>query len=114
MNLPDFLAPVMYRNRPRRRWRKKEDQTERYLAALQNPDVQILGHPRGRTAQWPSNKDEANCDASNIGQEIERQLSICSIKLAAQTQLRSDQYFRQPVPSLRGRDRQTHWDRHDK
>ena len=28
--------------------RKKEDQTERYLAALQNPDIQILGHPRGR------------------------------------------------------------------
>lgn len=36
------------------------DQTERYLAALRNPDVQILGHPRGRvynhrlglTADW--------------------------------------------------------------
>jgi histidinol phosphatase-like PHP family hydrolase len=28
--------------------RKKEDQTERYVAALQNPDIQILGHPRGR------------------------------------------------------------------
>jgi histidinol phosphatase-like PHP family hydrolase len=28
--------------------RKKEDQTERYIAALRNPDVQILGHPRGR------------------------------------------------------------------
>ena len=27
---------------------KKEDQTERYLAALRNPDIQILGHPRGR------------------------------------------------------------------
>ena len=40
--------------------RKKEDQTERYLAALRNPDIQILGHPRGRiynfrlglTADW--------------------------------------------------------------
>jgi histidinol phosphatase-like PHP family hydrolase len=40
--------------------RKKEDQTERYLAALWNPDIQILGHPRGRiynyrlglTADW--------------------------------------------------------------
>lgn len=40
--------------------RKKEDQTERYLAALRNPTVQILGHPRGRiynfrlglTADW--------------------------------------------------------------
>src|SRR3954449_7196078 len=28
--------------------RKKEDQTERYLAALRNPHIQILGHPRGR------------------------------------------------------------------
>ncbi len=28
--------------------RRKEDQTERYVAALQNPDIQILGHPRGR------------------------------------------------------------------
>jgi histidinol phosphatase-like PHP family hydrolase len=28
--------------------RKKDDQTERYLAALRNPDIQILGHPRGR------------------------------------------------------------------
>jgi putative hydrolase len=28
--------------------RKKEDQTERYLAGLRNPDIQILGHPRGR------------------------------------------------------------------
>ena len=28
--------------------RTKEDQTERYLAALRNPSVDILGHPRGR------------------------------------------------------------------
>jgi DNA polymerase (family 10) len=28
--------------------RKKEDQTNRYIAALRNPDIQILGHPRGR------------------------------------------------------------------
>lgn len=28
--------------------RKKEDQTERYIAALHNPDIHILGHPRGR------------------------------------------------------------------
>jgi DNA polymerase (family 10) len=41
--------------------RKKEDQTERYVAALRNPCIQILGHPRGRiynyrlglTADWP-------------------------------------------------------------
>ena len=28
--------------------RKKEDQTARYVAALRNPEIQILGHPRGR------------------------------------------------------------------
>ena len=28
--------------------RKLEDQTERYLSALRNPTIQILGHPRGR------------------------------------------------------------------
>jgi histidinol phosphatase-like PHP family hydrolase len=40
--------------------RTKTDQTARYLAALHNPDIQILGHPRGRvynyrlglTADW--------------------------------------------------------------
>lgn len=41
--------------------RTELDQTDRYLAAVRNPDVQILGHPRGRiynyrlglTADWP-------------------------------------------------------------
>src|SRR6185312_7913736 len=41
--------------------RKKDDQTERYLAGLRNPSVHILGHPRGRiynfrlglSADWP-------------------------------------------------------------
>jgi len=28
--------------------RVKEDQTDRYLAALGNPDIHVLGHPRGR------------------------------------------------------------------
>jgi histidinol phosphatase-like PHP family hydrolase len=28
--------------------RRKEDQTERFFAALRNPAVHILGHPRGR------------------------------------------------------------------
>lgn len=41
--------------------RVKHDQTARYLAAVRNPDIQILGHPRGRiynyrlglSADWP-------------------------------------------------------------
>ena len=28
--------------------RRIDDQTERYLAALRNPHIQILAHPRGR------------------------------------------------------------------
>jgi histidinol phosphatase-like PHP family hydrolase len=28
--------------------RREEEQTERYLAALRNPSIHILGHPRGR------------------------------------------------------------------
>jgi histidinol phosphatase-like PHP family hydrolase len=41
--------------------RTKDDQTQRYLAALRNPEIQILGHPRSRIynyriglkADWP-------------------------------------------------------------
>lgn len=32
--------------------RKKEDQTERYLAGLRNPDIQILGHPQTRVYNY--------------------------------------------------------------
>ncbi|MDQ6911615.1 MAG: PHP domain-containing protein [Verrucomicrobiota bacterium] len=32
--------------------RSKEDQTERYLSALQNPCLHILGHPRGRVYNY--------------------------------------------------------------
>ena len=32
--------------------RKKDDQTDRYIAALRNPDIQILGHPRGRVYNY--------------------------------------------------------------
>jgi DNA polymerase (family 10) len=32
--------------------RRKEDQTERYLAAIRNPDVHIVGHPQTRVYNW--------------------------------------------------------------
>jgi len=32
--------------------RTKADQTDRYLAALRNPSVHILGHPRGRVYNY--------------------------------------------------------------
>lgn len=34
------------------RLRVKEDQTERYLAAIENPHLHILGHPRGRVYNY--------------------------------------------------------------
>jgi DNA polymerase (family 10) len=34
--------------------RRKEDQTDRYLAAIRNPHIQILGHPRGRIYNYRS------------------------------------------------------------
>src|SRR5947207_13380284 len=33
--------------------RTVEDQTDRYVAALRNPHIQILGHPRGRIYTFP-------------------------------------------------------------
>jgi histidinol phosphatase-like PHP family hydrolase len=55
--------------------RKTENQTERYLAALNNPDVQILGHPRGRiynhrqglTADWKT----VFAEAARLGKALE-------------------------------------------
>jgi|1185.fasta_scaffold00651_2 histidinol phosphatase-like PHP family hydrolase len=74
--------------------RKKEDQTERYLAALRNPTLHILGHPRGRiynfrlglTADWRRVFDlAAELDkAVEIDSYPDRQdLSADLIKLAA-------------------------------
>ena len=73
--------------------RKKEDQTTRYLAALRNPDIHILGHPRGRiynfrlglTADWEQVFDMA----ADLGKAVEidaypdrQDLSLDLVKLA--------------------------------
>jgi putative hydrolase len=55
--------------------RRKDDQTERYLAALRNPDIQILGHPRGRIynyraglrADW----ERVFCEAARLDKAVE-------------------------------------------
>ena len=55
--------------------RKTDDQTERYLSALRNPELHILGHPRGRvynyrlglTADW----SRVFAEAARLGKAVE-------------------------------------------
>jgi histidinol phosphatase-like PHP family hydrolase len=55
--------------------RKKEDQTDRYVAGLRNRHVHVLGHPRGRQwnfrlgliADWPV----VFAEAANLGKAVE-------------------------------------------
>jgi histidinol phosphatase-like PHP family hydrolase len=81
------------------RLRVKEDQTERYLAALRNPDVHILGHPRGRiynyriglTADWSRVFREAAAldKAVEIDSYPDRQdLNVGLLKIARETGVR--------------------------
>lgn len=75
--------------------RKKEDQTDRYLAAVRNPDIQVLGHPRGRqwnfrlglVAEWP----KVFAEAASLGKALEidahpnrQDLNIELLKLASE------------------------------
>jgi histidinol phosphatase-like PHP family hydrolase len=70
-----------------------DDQTDRYLAALRNPNIQILGHPRGRIynyrlglkADWP----RVFAEAARLGKALEidcypdrQDLSIDLLKIA--------------------------------
>jgi histidinol phosphatase-like PHP family hydrolase len=79
--------------------RTKEDQTERYLAALRNPDIHILGHPRGRIynyrlglkADWPRVFDEAATmdKAVEIDSYPDRQdLNLALLKVARKAGVR--------------------------
>jgi histidinol phosphatase-like PHP family hydrolase len=73
--------------------RKIEDQTDRYVAALRNPSIQILGHPRGRIynyrlglkADWP----RVFAEAARLGKALEidcypdrQDLNLSLLKLA--------------------------------
>jgi len=52
-----------------------EDQTDRYLAALRNPHIQILGHPRGRIYNFRIGLREdwsrVFAEASRLGKALE-------------------------------------------
>ena len=79
--------------------RKKEDQTDRYLAALRNPDIQILGHPRGRIynyrlglkADWP----RVFAEAARLDKAVEidsypdrQDLNVALLKIARKAGVR--------------------------
>jgi putative hydrolase len=79
--------------------RTKEDQTARYLAALRNPDIQILGHPRGRIynyrlglkAEWP----RVFAQAARLDKAVEidsypdrQDLNLALLKIARQAGVR--------------------------
>ncbi len=51
------------------RLRLKEDQTERYLAAIRNPHIHILGHPRGRIYNY---RVGLSCDWERVFAEAAR------------------------------------------
>lgn len=65
---PDSLEPLdLILGSFHSQLRKKEDQTDRYIAGIRNPHVNVLGHPRGRQwnfrlgliAEWPKVFDAA-------------------------------------------------------
>ncbi len=79
--------------------RRNADQTPRYLAALRNPDIQILGHPRGRIynfregllADWQT----VFSSAADLGKAVEidgypdrQDLNIELLRLAKSTGVR--------------------------
>ena len=96
--------------------RLKEDQTERYVAALRNPHVDILGHPRGRvynfrlglTADWPrvfaaaAEHDKAieiNCypDRQDLNRELLRIAAASGCRLS----LGTDSHAAYQLPNIR-------------
>jgi histidinol phosphatase-like PHP family hydrolase len=79
--------------------RKKEDQTERYLAAISNPTINVLAHPRGRiydyraglVAEWPRVFDAAA--AADVALEIDsypdrQDLNVELLKMAREAGVR--------------------------
>jgi len=85
--------------------RRSEDQTERYLAALRNPAIHILGHPQGRIfnhrqgllADWPRVFAEAarldkavEIDAYPDRQDLKLSLLRLALKEGARISLGTD------------------------
>ncbi|MDQ3957327.1 MAG: PHP domain-containing protein [Actinomycetota bacterium] len=96
--------------------RVKEDQTERYLAALANPHVNVLGHPRGRvynfrlglSADWPRVFDaavetdtavEINCYADR--QDLNRELLVHAKASGCRLSLGTDSHAPRQLVNVR-------------
>jgi histidinol phosphatase-like PHP family hydrolase len=58
--------------------RKKDDQTERYLAALRNPAIQILGHPRGRIYNYRVGLNADWARVFDLAAELDKAVEIDS------------------------------------
>ena len=58
--------------------RRKDDQTERYVAALRNPDIQILGHPRGRIYNFRLGLDADWSRVFALAAELDKAVEIDS------------------------------------
>ncbi|HEY4284854.1 MAG TPA: PHP domain-containing protein [Chthoniobacterales bacterium] len=56
--------------------RKSDDQTERYVAALRNPDIQILGHPRGRIYNFRSGLNADWEKVFGVAAELDKAVEI--------------------------------------
>ena len=56
--------------------RKKDDQTDRYLAALRNPDIQILGHPRGRIYNYRLGLSADWSQVFDLAAELDKAIEI--------------------------------------
>lgn len=58
--------------------RKKEDQTERYIAALRNPAIHILGHPRGRIYNFRAGLSADWAKVFAVAAELDKAVEIDS------------------------------------
>ena len=56
--------------------RRKDDQTERYLAALRNPAIQILGHPRGRIYNYRVGLQASWSQVFDLAAELDKAVEI--------------------------------------
>ena len=89
--------------------RKKEDQTERYIAGVRNPDVNVLGHPRGRQwnfrlgliADWPKVFDAAaeldkavEIDAHPNRQDLNRDLLELARESGVRISIGTDAHYK--------------------